>query len=199
MADEAHNLKNGDAKRWVWFESIYTEKVLFLSGTPITKCASDMYPIFKKAYPDKPELLDLETFREFTSYKRMMYIKTRYSEIERPKYYGAKDPELMSQWVAPLMIRYKKEEVLPELPNKVFQLVELPLKLSREDKKLLVSQLPLLEKVLNGEAKPSSELVQLRTKLAEIKVKPIVDYLSNWVEDNEFGSNVVSHAFTVID
>jgi SNF2 family DNA or RNA helicase len=194
VADETHNLKNGFSKTYQYFSLINTEKILFLSGTQITKSATDLFPIYSKAFPSNPESLDFQRFCDEIANLRVITMRTKWGkEITRNKYYGCKNPAMVDK-LKPHTIRYVKAAVAKQLPAKIYQDVELPIKVSAATKglvKLTPKERQAIERMLESGDGGQNELVPLRRKIALLKAPHMIDYICNIAEDNEGQSIVV--------
>lgn len=132
VLDEAQCVKNYKAKRTkAVFDTLYSTSTyrLFLSGTPMTRHIVDCYTAFHSILPEA-----FPTFKDFAerySYKRLNpFSKAPYPVYE---YFGLKNSEELSKIIrANFYIRYKKQEVLTELPPMSWQRISLPVQYSVE-------------------------------------------------------------------
>lgn len=120
--DEAHYLKNRRAKRTraayanLWNRSCYH---ILLSGTPFTSHIVDGYTSFHKCAPT--------IFPNFADFVGRFCYERRVPWGRRVEYFGLKNADELSNIIrSNFYLRYKKEEVLPELPDKQFQKILLP-------------------------------------------------------------------------
>jgi SWI/SNF-related matrix-associated actin-dependent regulator of chromatin subfamily A-like protein 1 len=124
ILDEAHSVKNARAirtkaimgKAGLWENAKYR---LLLSGTPMLRNVTDLYVPFSKLAP-----------RNFPSWN---YFVNNYSHSRRVpwgagvEYYGLKNADTLSSIIRNnFYIRYKKADVLTELPPKVYSRITLP-------------------------------------------------------------------------
>lgn len=132
IMDESHYLKNTRAKRThavldgIWKASHYK---LALSGTPFTTRVVDGYTLFRRMLPGR--WADFDAFAEEFSYKQIK--KIGYRVIV--DYFGVKNPTVLRQLIrSNFYVRYTKEEVLKDLPEKQFTRITLPLKYAVQPK-----------------------------------------------------------------
>ena len=185
ILDEAHYIKNYKAKRTsavtqnLWPRATYR---LLLSGTPFTRNIVDCFVPFSMILPSQ-----FPSFYEFTerySYKRITQWGTNY--------YGLKNPEELKAIIRNnFYIRYRKEEVLTELPPKVYQKIILPPEYSikvqsKEQAELEKEKLSILEQLTQG--KPAfvpKTMAEHRRLQGEAKVVPITDFVANILDQEE--------------
>lgn len=178
IMDESHMLKNKRAKRTkailgeIWPKCKYK---IALSGTPFTQSVIDGYTLFSKMLPSK--------FPNFT------HFAYRYSYQQMtpwgPKYFGVKNSEELSHVIrSNFYIRYKKEDVLKDLPDKVYQKVTLPTKYSVEvDEETQAAVSKAIQDLNDG--RPVSikgSLATHRRAQGLAKVEPITDYVEQLLE-----------------
>lgn len=120
VLDEAHYLKSRTAKRTkailgkLWVESNYK---IALSGTPMTQSVCDGFSLFNKFCPT--EFPNFYKFANTWAYTK----RTPWGD----QYFGVKNPEALSALIrSKFFIRYRKEEVLKDLPEKNFIEITLP-------------------------------------------------------------------------
>lgn len=115
IADEAHRLSNRTTQRWVHFKQLRTQRLLFLTGTPVHNSPADLWALLHLLFPDK-----------YTSYWRFyeMYVNYKedwhgYKKIDRAD--PIRNKSLLQREVAPIMLQRKKEDFRNTLPpqNKV--------------------------------------------------------------------------------
>lgn len=193
ILDESHMLKSEKAIRTkvvlgdIW--PVCKHKIA-LSGTPITNNVVDGYTLFSKMSP-----LDFGTFSEFAheySYRRM----TPWG----PKYIGIRNSEKLKILIRKkFFIRYTKEEVLPDLPEKILQKIILPeslaLKIPKTDKEKLEQSIKSLKYALDNGLIKGQEPMLLQTekrKQGEKKVPHVVEFVTNLLDE---GQSVVLFAW----
>lgn len=180
VLDEAHNIKNAKADRaravfkFFWPKALYR---ICLSGTPFTQSLADGWTTFSRMYP-------FGTFEQFASrysYARQTPWGTTYSG-------GRNHDELNRIIKSNFFQRLKKEDVLPDLPEKTFQQIILPsmycLKVPKtEHEKMLAEAKALMQRLDNGEVVnvPVSMAGQRRSQ-GLLKVKPIIEFAEELLE-----------------
>lgn len=122
VLDECTYMKNPDAKTtMVLLYKIFpmAERFVFMSASPIQKCAVDLFPIISTAYPDK-----WKDPTEFGSH----FANTHYDPYSgRITYVGVntENVEELRELVRPIMIKFLKSDVAKELPPLLEQTVYL--------------------------------------------------------------------------
>lgn len=110
--DEAHYLKSLKALRTKAMLHHNSTKYLFLSGTPFVNSTTDAFPCFRKAAPSL--FPSFQNYADKYSNKHIMRIRNR----SITQYKGSKNiKELESILKDSIFFRYRKEEVLPDLPE----------------------------------------------------------------------------------
>ncbi len=128
--DEAHYLKNPDAKRTLFGLLVKSNRYLFLTGTPFLNRATELANIFyfiKRGTPEGVKQEDLRKhiknfYWEFA--RRYFYLIER--EVRDRKVYDVgcvKNPNRLSADLSPYILRRTKDEVLAELPDKIRKII----------------------------------------------------------------------------
>ena len=117
VADECHYVKNKDAKRSKRLYAIEARRKLFLTGTPILNRPAELFAI--------ASFLEPEEFGHFWTFAK------RYCAPVRNNFgwdvSGASNlDELHERLRSTIMVRRTKAQVLPDLPPKRRQVIELP-------------------------------------------------------------------------
>lgn len=153
-----------------------------LSGTPITNSVVGAYPLFHAFLPTT-----FPNFYEFANHYANTD-KTPWGD----KYYGIKNaPELKQIIRSSFFLRYTKEEVLPELPPKVFTKIILPeeyaLHLPKNDKEVLDAEVERI-RIIIEQGKPlppiPTSLAGKRREQALKKLPPVIEFITNLLEQN---------------
>lgn len=129
--DEAHYLKNSDAKRTVLGLSVKSDRYLFLTGTPFLNKAIELANIFyfiKKGIPEGVGQKDLKKhlknfYWEFA--RKYFYLIEKEVRNNRKVYEvgDVKNPNRLSADLSPYILRRTKDEVLTELPDKIRKII----------------------------------------------------------------------------
>jgi SWI/SNF-related matrix-associated actin-dependent regulator 1 of chromatin subfamily A len=165
ICDEAHKAKTYSSNRTIHVRALAkrTDSVLLLSGTPMTKCAADLYPQLSMITDE------FGSFEDFTS---------RYSppiEINGAVVYKqSKNMGELRGRVKPYMLFRKKETVATQLPPKRYRKLFLPIK-----SRMMVRWEELKEAIYNGTVE-GSELISFRREIGAYKAKQAID----WIVDN---------------
>lgn len=183
VLDESHMVKTSRAKRTKAVLKTLWPKIPYriaLSGTPFTSSVMDGYTLFSRMLPSA-----------FTGWADFA---NRYS-YSRPtpwgmKYYGVKNHEELSKIIRKYFyVRYTKDEVLTELPDKTYQRVALGyeylLKVPKTEAEKLKQQMEVLQAaVQRGETLPviSDAIASQRRLQAELKVPAIVEFVVDKLE-----------------
>ena len=198
VADESHKLKNGKALRTKAFFKIKGNKKLFLSGTPILNRPIELYTILK----------NIGLFNNWLKFI------TRYCGAYKDRFGwntgGASNLKELQQILREnVMIRRLKKDVLPELPDKIHQVISIPTK--SKDMKIIKKELILYEeyketqkeiKLLKSRGLDTNEsaikmrlvfaeLAKLRHDVAVVKIPFIIDFLKDSLEN---GNKIVLFA-----
>ena len=182
ILDEAHAIKNKSASRTraviadLWPKCTYR---LLLSGTPMTRNVVDCWVPFHNILPEK-----FPTFHEFV--ERYSYSRVTKWAID---YYGLKNAEELSGIIREnFYIRYKKEEVLTELPPKVWQKITLPdsysIKVSaRQAKELYEQSKSILDDITRDRvAYVPPTMAEHRRLQGSAKVPAVVEFVSDLLD-----------------
>ncbi len=171
ICDEAHYLKNPEAKRTICALAIEAMYRLFLTGTPIVNRPIELWPILN--------VIGIVGSRheyalKFCDAKQMFkHIKIRgqHRSVLEWDYSGASNlKELQHLLRSTVMVRRLKRDVLKDLPPKTRQLIEIPWQHNAEDKKLLAACQRLWK---TGPARSYTD-----ETIAGLSVKEITDQIS---------------------
>ena len=181
--DEAHYLKNQKAKRTkftigrygIVHECTYN---WFLTGTPMPNRPIDLYPLLKVG-ADKL----IHPYNDFWTFSRRFC-----AGWQAPWGFdssGASNLEDLHRRIAPIYLRREKREVLDQLPDKTYQLLELDLP-SGAIKKIRAAEASIdpqtLKKIALGEEITAA--ATLRRETAEAKTPICIEYIKEWLENN---------------
>lgn len=184
--DEAHYLKNPEAKRTKAALAIPAAKRLFLTGTPILNRPAELWTIANACAPN--------IFPEWWDFARL-YCAARKRRVGRRDVWdfsGASNLDQL-QYVlrSNLMIRRRKADVLADLPPKRRQVItlEAPAAVEREARAWAanVASLGYEEAVKRLRSAPAAleDMAQIRADLARAKVKPAVAHIEGVLEAEE--------------
>lgn len=181
ILDEAHYIKSHKAKRTKATLSLWRncEYKICLSGTPFLRDITDCYTTFSAILP-----------RQFTNY---FEFAGRYANQRRTpwgiKYEGIRNADELSKIIRKnFYIRYKKEDVLKDLPPKMWSKVPLPNKYSvkvgiEESKKLAKEKQLLLDSIENNtKIQIPASLAQHRHMQGIKKVPYAIEFATEFLE-----------------
>ena len=182
ICDEAHAIKSKKSKRSravikdLWPKCKH--KIL-LSGTPMTRNVVDCWVPFHNILPSK-----FPSFDDFAA--RYSYMRVTKWAVD---YYGLKNAEELSKIIRDnFFIRYKKEDVLPQLPSKQWQRITLPPSYSvkvqaRDAEKIRKEQQYVLDAVTSDKqiVIPAS-MAEHRRLQGEAKVPAVVEFVRDLLE-----------------
>ena len=184
--DESHYLKNMDSLRTkaVLHRNRLASRCVykwFLTGTPILNRPSELYPIFKSVFPNV-----IEPFTTYTSYAKQ-FCGAYFNGYKLWDRGASNIPELCRRSKrAVIMLRRLKEDVLPELPDKQYQLVPL---LDRDNS----AAVPLINESLSWQIKLKrqdiggelGEIAELRHRIAKAKLPLCIEHINCLLETKE--------------
>lgn len=168
VADEAHNLKNTQAKRSSAFfgNLINANRLILLSGTPIPNRPKELWPLLRAL--DETEWEDREKFEA-------RYCGGHYGDRGWWADGSTNLGELNAK-LQPFMLRRLKKDVLLELPDKFYQTVELETKdVWSERDEITLDEMATLRRE-EGLAKVSSVCEHLEELLVERKKVVVFHY-----------------------
>ena len=186
ICDEAQALKNTGSNTYKNFKRIFNKKIfkggviskIFLSGTPAPNRAHELYSVLNQISP-----IDFATKKHFNEYYcGMTYEKFGFGWVTD---IGSQKLEELFHKIAPYVYRKKKQEVLTDLPDKIYQKIILEL-----DPKELKLYEQIEEDVVNEiYEKPTSNaltiMLRLRQYTSSIKVNYIREIIDNILEQGE--------------
>ena len=121
--DEAHRLKNRRTQTFQAAKELRARRVLELTGTPVGNNPAELWSLLHLLRPGR-----------YASYWRFfeMYVKYKEDYFGR-EILGTLNSDLLRRELATVMVRREKEQVLADLPDKVYQTI--PLELTTEQTK----------------------------------------------------------------
>ena len=181
--DESHKLKNKSAqvtkKALAFAES--SQKVWFLTGTPMPNSIIDCYTTF-----------DFCTFGNLGNYWQFAYnycyvTKNRFGK----KISGGKNLDELAEISKAFLHRDTIEDHLEELPDEQIIRIDLPHTsrskkyIADEEMKAVVEKLIAQESLTEEEKGVSEHIASMRRELAEAKEKQAVEFIGNIMESGE--------------
>lgn len=193
--DEGHYLKNFKAKRTrAAFGHRQTppldaKKVVTLTGTPLANRPADIWTLCKYHAPNVFQ-------NQWAFWKRYCDPKFRFGRWD---YSGSSNLEELHRKLQPFMIRRFKKDVLPQLPEKQYEVIELnPM---GKQKKLIKEELGMTEFTEeNDRVKVKfDDTSRIRRELGEAKTPAVISRLQDMLEDYDGKIVVFAHHRTVIE
>jgi SNF2 family DNA or RNA helicase len=167
--DEIHKLRNPKTQLvkgvWNFLAKYKSAKIIGLSGSPIMNYPNDLFGPLATCFPNK-------FHRDNYSWREFVYEYTYSSQGRRGYYvYGSRNMDRLRNRLEGLTIRRTKEEVLPFLPDKYFQRVELEMK---DDQRKVYQQVEKGLRVLldSGETLWSPSVLSQLTRLRQVNLDP---------------------------
>lgn len=196
ISDENHFCKNPEAKRTQALFKLQEKAAykIFMSGTPMSTNVVDLFCPCHILAPDLPLFKTFNAFAErYSNYTEMsvpVFRGGRTQSIIVKKYYGLKNAKELSAIIRALFyIRFKKEEVLTQLPPKIFQKIILPesysVKVQEKQREQLIREKQVVfEALQKGLLPPPCEtMAEHRRVQGENKVPAIVEFCEEKLEE----------------
>lgn len=193
--DEAHRFKNDDAGRtralfgYLGYSGIaeHFDKVVYLSGTPMPNRPIELYPVLNHS---APHTIDHMTKHQFAT-KYCGAFQNHYGW----DYTGATNiDELARKVIGPFMLRFKKKDVLKDLPPKIEEMVllddQLPPKQMKLSAEILRTYSPedlMKSQISLALGKTDLHIATYRKTLGLLKAhacSTYIDYILEETEDN---------------
>lgn len=227
ICDEAHVCRNSGTKRSRLVMSIRAERKLYLTGTPIVNRPKELWPLIHSLDPNR--------WASFTHFAER-YCKDEADEDYQPtiaelagkkkktfgQYNGAANlEELQNILRGTIMIRRLKAQILPQLPKKIRQIVELEpegniakaiaegVKEYKRIEEKVESLTAIVEKLKRGgdedayrgavmslkdaQLEQFSVLARQRVESARMKLPYVIQYLEELLEDTDEKFIVFGH------
>ena len=182
--DEAHYLKTVDAQRTIAAASICTSKRLLMTGTPIVNRPKEIWQLMLLCGLCRPEEFHAFGLKYCNARQRTDFRMVGPKGAKFPKqvkvwdYDGAKNLEELNYWLRKkCLIRRMKRDVLPDLPDKTRQIIELDrISYQGESHQVLERLYNLNEaRKLAMKAGPGSMYEELNIRAYEMKVARLED------------------------
>jgi len=186
--DEGHKLKNDDTQQTQASKKLKADRLHILTGTPMLNKPDELWSLLNLLYP-----------KHFSSYWRFVY---QYCDVEETHFgvdiNGLNEDRTddLIELLEPVMIRRKKEDILPELPDKVYhtRYIEMGDKQAKIYKQMEDDMWVMLD---NQQTVAAPVLLAQLMRLRQIAISPVlvgaegeqanstkIDELMNIVEDN---------------
>lgn len=153
--DEAHYLKNYEAKRTYNSLRIQADRYLFVTGTPILNSGAEIVPLVVKIQNGSVFQKDHKTFLKEMK-KEYWNFAYKYCYVDETKFgkkvQGIKNPEGLKMLLSDVLIRRTKEQVLDELPDKIRMIIRFD-----DEKELVDRERELFVKMRLGQLKRNTD------------------------------------------
>ena len=173
--DECHSIKSYKAQRTKAANSIIGSGIphaMYLSGTPFLNRPDELFTVLN--------MLDPLSFPTFTKFAKR-YLGAFWDDYDKQWYFPntLTNMEELRERLKTVMIRRTKQEVLPELPDKVRTIVPVDIPMAEYN---------AVRKELRGKVNRANALVMmtaLRQVVGREKVKPAVSLVEDLLQDDE--------------
>jgi len=182
--DESHKLKNTKSNTVKNIKKILKlakpESKVFLSGTPTPNRAFELYSVMHEIAP-----LEFPTKKDFYSFCGMHYnIHTGLWETDLNE---TKFEELFHK-ISPHVYRKRKDEVLKDLPDKIYQKISVEMT-ERQNKEYQALEenivVDFMGQKITFEQNPLTKIIELRKYTAKVKLEVISEILETLIEQKE--------------
>jgi SNF2 family DNA or RNA helicase len=185
ILDEVQHIKNSDSKRTNGVRAVCkeTEHIIGLSGTPIKNHAGEYFPILNIIRPD--------IFRTKSQFDQV-YVDS-YWDGYKLKHGGLKNPEYFARITKPFILRYTREQVMPDLPtvsrdykfSELGPVVEDAYKRTLKEFQDYYSYGGIEDSAIVRSANILAYLSKMRHLTGIAKVEPVVDYVTDFIESTD--------------
>jgi len=160
ILDEAHNIKNRNAQHTKACKKIQSNWLWLLTGTPMENRPSELWSLLNILYPD--------SFGSFWRFVDQFCVVDEIEDGDRTiRIPGcASFPKELHELVSPIMIRREKNEVIKELPDKLYQTILV--ELDDADMKVYKSIVKEMMAVVNDEVIATPTIITQYTRLKQV-------------------------------
>lgn len=127
VMDEAHYIKNDTSKRSMAAQRLASKnesRVILMTGTPVMNRPKDLYPLLTTLRPDMFSDYRAFAMRYCGSFLQEIEVRGKTKKVWNDNG-SSNEEELQDILRSTLMIRRLKKDVLPQLPKKVRQIIEI--------------------------------------------------------------------------
>src|SRR5271157_518357 len=197
ILDEVQHLKNSNTKRTNGVRAVAgaVKYCTALSGTPVENNMSEYFPILNMLRPDKfPEKKRFE----------MQFVQTYWNGYSM-KYGGSKSYDKFKKYTEDFIIRRKRADVLPDLPNisRQFLFTEL----GDEVSKMYQEEVKQFQEFYNygsigmsnsqKQASILAYLAKMRHLTGIAKIEPVIEYIQDFIDTTDRKIVVFAHHIDV--
>ena len=175
VGDESHvGIKSWTAKRckaFVFDIVPRARKILLMTGTPITRSASDLHPTLSVLLPGK--------VGKFGAFCEKFCVKNYHGfGYKGFDYKGFKNEAELHALLKTCMVRHTKKEVLPNLPDKMYKEVEIEIDKDIVKECLRISP-DIIKSCIDNEAPLPGHIMNVMQAVGLSKVGQACEYISN--------------------
>lgn len=164
ILDEAHRIKNRDTKSSTLARSLLKARGLALTGTPMEKSPGDLWALLNFIAPE-----DFQSYWSFVT----THLETHPEFFNHMVIDGPKDPIAFGELLQPHMLRRTKEQVAPQLPEKI--ICDVSVAMSPEQSKhynTLASSKDILVKFDEGPEMLIKNALALLVRIQQVSTDP---------------------------
>lgn len=188
VMDEAHYIKNDESKRSMAAQALAKSapRVVLLTGTPVENVPSDLFPLLHTLVPKMfPDFMPF-AIRYCGAFLQEIKVRGREKKVWNTN--GASnEQELQDILRSTVMIRRLKRDVLPQLPKKVRQIIEIEnseasVGQEQETWKLVCHEIgydEALAQLESGIGPAFTEMAGVRQEVALSKIPYVVEHVEN--------------------
>lgn len=211
VMDEAHYLKDMESKRSMAASALAknVKRVVLLTGTPVMNRPRDLFPLLNILHPEVFPDFDDFAFRYCNAFVQTITIRMRNGKEKVKKVWNrdgsSHEQELQDILRSSFMIRRLKADVLPQLPKKVRQIIEIPVKTEASEEEISIWEKACgdigyeaaVKQLTEGSGVVFDKIAKVRQQVALDKVPFVVEHVENML----LGGKVVvfAHHKSVVD
>lgn len=191
ILDEAHMLKHRDSKRSI--EVLLKNSVLDsqyvwpASGTPMPRNPYELYPIVRALWPGEM-VRDLKIASHDQWRERFTFWK--WGDFG-PKVYGAKNVEMLRDFLKGKLLRRSEKDVLPELPPIRWTTFPLAVEPETERDAFMATDGIAPEALILPDRAPTGSVARARRALGMLKVPYALDLIAREMNDSPREKRIV--------
>jgi SNF2 family DNA or RNA helicase len=182
LMDESHFVKDSKTKRFKMLQGSIkgSNQVFLLTGTPSPNRPKELFAQFS--------LLEKNVFKNYRTFA-FRYCGAFFDYFKNLNDRGSSNIQELAFLMSKLVIRLRREDVLEDLPEKTrYMKLITPTSTSSTFKKLMkefLAQLELTDQERSASFKVQSLASEMFRETARMKEKPIIEYLTNFIQEND--------------
>lgn len=186
VADESHRIKNDKSNTYKNFKRLFNKNFfrdnvvskVFLSGTPAPNAAYELYTVLNQISP-----IDFATKTHFYEYYCGMTYNLNGFGWEKD--ISSQNLEELFHKIAPYTYRVKKEDVVTDLPDKIYQKLILELDKKEQDAYNEIESDVSNEIFSNVAGNPLTIMMRLRQFSSALKINRVKEIIDSLMETGE--------------